>query len=197
MKRILCLMLCLIFALSVFGCASVKTDNGLSEDTEAETSLLTYDGKGNYTGFENIPDGYSAEQAVEDGCLVVDVTSEENGKAKVSGSEVWYNFLTKATNGDEATMRVAYFIDGKATYEDLYYSDGRYTVFANNDNGIYKKSDFTMIRLLEKADGTDAFYVLTDSEKLIYEDAEPLLANSAAESEIDFDFLPFTFYIAG
>ncbi len=198
MKKILCSVLCLIFALSAFGCAKTNTDNNTpAKDTEAETSILAYDGKGNYAGFDNIPEGYSAEQAVADGCLVVDVTSEENGKAKVSGSEVWYTFLSKAKNGEETAMRAAYFIDGKATYEDLYFSDGRYTVFAYNDNGVYKKSDFTMIRLLEKADGTDAFYVLTDSEKLTYEDAEPLLANSAAEIEIDFDFLPFTFYIAG
>lgn len=194
MKKLLCLVLCAAFVLCAFGC---NKENYPAKDTEAEAKVLDYDGKSDYKGFENIPQEYTAEQAVKDGCLVVEVNSEDNGKAKVSGSEVWYTFLTKAKNSEECTMRAAYFIDGKATYEDLYFSGGRYTVFAKNDKGIYKKSDFTMVRLLEKADGTDAFYVLTDSEKLTYEDAYPLLSDVNAESNINFDFIPFTFYITG
>ena len=197
MKRILCLIICAVFALTAFGCAKEKTENETPKETEAETVLLSYDGKGEYTGFENIPAEYTAEQAIEDGCLVIDITSGENSETKVSGSEVWHNFMTKAKNGEEITMRVAYFIDGKASFEDLYFTDNRYLVFVRNDNGIYKKSDFTMIRLLEKSDGTDAFYVLTDSEKLTYEEAYPFLTDTDAESDINFDFLPFTFYVVG
>ena len=194
MKKFLCLMLCAIFVLCAFGC-NKGTD--MEKETEAETKVLEYDGKSAYKGFENIPEEYTAEQAVKDGCLVIEISSEDNGKAKVSGSEVWYTFLSKAKNNEECTMRAAYFIDGKASYEDLYFSESRYFVFAKNDNGIYKKSDFTMVRLLEKEDGTDAFYVLTDSEKLTYEDAYPLLSDVSAESDINFDFIPFTFYITG
>ena len=194
MKKLLCLVLCAIFVFCAFGC-NKGTDT--EKETEAETKVLEYDGKNAYKGFENIPEEYTAEQAVKDGCLVIEVNSEDNGKAKVSGSDVWYTFLTKSNNAVETTMRVAYFIDGKATYEDLYFADGRYSVFSKNDNGVYKKSDYTMILLLEKEDGTDAFYVLTDSEKLTYEDAYPLLADANAESDINFDFIPFTFYIAG
>lgn len=180
--------------LTLVGC---KTEDISPEETQAETSILNYDGKGNYIGFESVPEDYTPELAAKDGCLVVSVSTEENGAAQVSGADVWYTFLSKSQLEEEAFMRVAYFIDGKASYEDLYFSDGRYSVFANNDNGVYKKSDFTMIKLLEKEDGTDAFYVLTDSEKITYEDVIPLLADRDAESAIDFDFLPFTFYIAG
>lgn len=197
MKRILCLVICAVFALTAFGCAKEKTENETPKETEAETKLLTYDGKGDYTGFDDIPAEYTAEQAIEDGCLVIDATSGEDAKIEVSGSDIWYNFVSKSKDDKEVKMRVAYFIDGKATYEDFYFTDNRYLVFARNDNGIYKKSDFTMLRLLEKADATDAFYVLTDSDKLTYEDAYPFLNDTESESEINFDFLPFTIYITG
>ena len=54
---------------------------------------IPYGEDGEYTGFSNLPNEYTAEDAVRDGCYVVvsalDPNNEENDLGVVAGGEVW------------------------------------------------------------------------------------------------------------
>ena len=185
MKRIIAIMLCALALFALAGC-----------NKEKKTEYMPhYDEAGVYDGFDGISENYSADKAIADGCLVVEVA--DDNAAEVSGTEVWHGFLSSALEREEsAFLRIVYYVDGTVTCEDLYFADGRYMMFSLTDGEVTKKADFTELRMLENEDATDAFYVLTDSTDLTYEDAVDQLASSSADA-VKFEFLPFTFYIAG
>lgn len=185
MRRIIAIMLCLLAVFALAGC-----------NKEKKTEYMPhYNEEGVYDGFDGIAKDYSAEKAIADGCLVIEVA--EDNVAEVSGAEIWHGFLSSALErGESAYLRAVYYVDGVMTCEDLYFADGRYMMFSLLDGEVTKKADFTELRILESEDGEDAIYVLTDSLELTYEEAVDQLASSQMDA-VKFEVLPFTFYIAG
>lgn len=67
---------------------------------------ITYnvDNDGNYTGFDNVNDYISVDDAVDDGCYV-----ELN--SKYSGVEHWQKFCETALKGENANLRIVILSD--------------------------------------------------------------------------------------
>ena len=173
MKKILAIILILIITAGMISCAEMNEEN----------KIPTYDGEGNYLGFSDITEGYTAEDAAEDGCLVIDNTNGKNEhgatvieKSDTYGYEKWERFIERAEDGEDAFLRVAHFINGVGYYEDLYYFEGKYILFENNELGIYKDCEYKYLRYLEGNAGVGEnqrkayYYVLTDSLELTYAD---------------------------
>ena len=195
MKRLIAIILILVLASGMASCASWKETN----------KPPTYDDEGNYLGFSDIAEGYTAENAAEDGCLVIDNTNSKNEygatiieKSSLYGYEQWERFVERAEDGADAFLRVAHFIDGVGYYSDLYYFEGKYILFQNNELGIYKDCEYKHLRYLESTVGDPPrrsyYYVLTDSLELTYYDvSRTIFASSAAmASDIPFKWVGFT-----
>lgn len=171
----------------------------------------TYDHSSNYvyTGFADIPEGYSAEDAINDGCFVIESpgTSSshilyDNSEPKVSGTEHWQQFLDNSSADKNTFLRVAHFIGSDyCSFKDLYYSDGLYYLYAMDEYGIHKTGPYKYLRKLEGTDGIppkDCYhYVLTDSLKLTFEDVRHAMYSSdlSTVTKIPYTWLGFTVYL--
>ncbi len=160
-----------------------------------------------YTGFSDIPEDYTAADAIADGCLVIDSTTKENehgvtvtNDVKTSGYDHWTNFVTAADNGTDSFLRAVHFLDGVGYYYDLYYRDGKYTLYKMDEYGVSPAISFQYLRhLTGKLSGTareGSVYVLTDSLELTYRDVhwKYLSSNSEAVTTIPFYWLTFMLY---
>lgn len=188
--------LLLLLAPSLFACN--KTD-----------VCISYSEDGSYTGFSNIPSTYTAADAIDDGCLLIHTVQGTNEygatitkERETAGYENWQSFLAKAESGEDAFLRVAHFIDGVGYYRDLYYCNGRYTIFDCNEFGISKGETYRYLRRLDgyagpaSAPKQDCFYVLTDSKELTYQDVSWSFLSSdlSTVTTIPFEWLTFMVY---
>ena len=216
MKRIIIMLLAVLTVLSLFSCAKGddipdgEENPSVSSDIQDKKQYNppAYDEEGNYLGFSDIPAGYDALAAAEDGCLVIDNTNGTNEygatvilKTDTYGYENWEGFEKLSAEGENAFIRVAHFIDGVGYYSDLHYYDGKYILFETNPElGTNKICEFKYLRYLEGTVGVPAkkhyYYVLTDSLELTYYDvSRTIFASSAAmASDIPFEWLGFTTY---
>ena len=189
-------VLLLLIATMLFACS--KTDMSIS-----------YGEDGSYTGFSNIPLTYTAADAIDDGCLVIDIIKGTNAygvsvteACETAGYEHWKRFLAKTKSGEDAFLRVAQFIDGIGYYHDLYYCNGKYTIFDLNEYGISDGKNYRYLRRLDGYAGPasdpkeDSVYVLTDSMELTYRDVNWSFLSSTISSitTIPFEWLGFMIY---
>ena len=200
MKKNIAILLSVIMLLSLtalFSCKGQTDDTPQSEPENTDDLPVhsytppAYDAEGNYLGFSDITEGYTPEDAVADGCLVID---NKNGKneygatvieeTKTFGYEKWEHFWELSQSGENAFIRVAHFIDGVGYYFDLHYCDGKYILFNNNELGIYKECEFKYLRYLDKVNenGIAYLFILTDSLELTYEEvSRSMVASSTSQ----------------
>lgn len=160
---------------------------------------ISYGEDGSYTGFSDIPSAYTAADAIRDGCLVIDTL---RGTSEAAGYENWQRFFARAESGENAFLRVAHFIDGIGYYQDLYYCNGRYTIFDFNEFGISEGESYRYLRRLDgyagpaSAPKQDCYYVLTDSMALTYRDVSWSFLSSSSDSvtTIPYEWLGFMIY---
>ena len=163
---------------------------------------IPYGEDGAYTGFSNLPETYTAEDAERDGCYVVvsalDPNDKENDLGLVAGAEVWEKFYEDSQGERDAYMRVVHFVDGKPYYTDLYYVDGEYLMFDLNDElGLRAYAPQKYLReLKEEINGLDAtMYVLTNETEITYRDVEREFTSSSVYIDHkQFFWLGFTTY---
>lgn len=219
MKRIIIMLLAVLTVLSLFSCAKGDDIPDGEENPSVSSDIPykkqynppAYDEEGNYLGFSDIPEGYDALAAAEDGCLVIDNTNGTNEygatvilKTDTYGYENWEGFEKLSAEGKNAFIRVAHFIDGVGYYSDLHYYDGKYILFETNPElGTNKICEFRYLRCLEgtvgKPDDPSAayLYVLTDSLELTYEEvSRSMVASSISQmTKIPYEWLGFmTFF---
>ncbi len=157
-----------------------------------------------YTGFSDIPNDYTADDAIKDGCLVIDTEQEPNKygamvtkSRQTAGYEHWLAFLASAENGDDAFLRIAHFIDGVGYYRDLYHTDGRYKIYNYDEYGVSGGAPFKYLRKLDGVENgkETSFYVLTDSTKLTFHDVRWKYISSNLETVTDIPFVWLTFMV--
>jgi len=172
---------------------------------------LTYNHSSNYvyTGFADIPAGYTAEDAISDGCFVIKSPGtssahilSDGSDTKVTGAEHWQTFLDKASADKNAFLRVAHFIGSDyCAFTDLYYTDGLYYLYEMDEYGIHKTGPCKYLRKLEGKDGIppkDCYhYVLTDSLLLTFEEVRHAMYTSDLRTvtKIPYEWLGFTVYL--
>lgn len=193
------LLVCVIMVfLIVSGCGSSKAAGG-------HEPFLKLDDKGNYKGFLHLPDDYTPEKALEDGCFVVTEDSEKNGFTKLyGGKEHWDSFLDASSKGENAFIRAVTFLPEGIFYDDLYYSNGQYHYFyydRNSPSTAPKDKPYKYLRTLTDKFGNppkdSTIYVLTDSLELTFHDVMWSMLSSSMDSrtKIPFHWLSFTTYI--
>ena len=201
MKKFVAIILTAILTLSLFACAE--------REEKGENIEISYN-DGKYSGFSDIPDNYTVDDAINDGCLVIetlDVGTNVHGvemskTGRTEGYEHWVSFLEKSQNGEDAFLRVAHFIRGTGYYQDLYYSDGKYTIFDFNEYGISEGESYSLLRRLDGMTGPVGnqkeahYYVLTDSTELTYHDVSWSYLSSSISTitDIPFEWLGFMIY---
>ena len=201
MKKLFAIFLVLTLVFSLFSCS--KTEK------KGENIDIAYDG-GVYSGFSNIPDNYSVDDAINDGCLVIETLDDGTNvhgvclrkTGRTAGYEYWLAFLEKSQNGEDAFLRVAHFICGVGYYHDLYYSDGKYTLFDLNEYGVSDGVSYSLLRRLDGMAGPandqkeDRFYVLTDDTTVTYSDITRRMFSSTYDPDevIPYEWLGFMIY---
>lgn len=57
-----------------------------------------------YSGFSDIPENYTPQEAIEDGCLVFVSESEENKGLQIYGENQWYSFIENSNKGNPVCL---------------------------------------------------------------------------------------------
>lgn len=211
---ILSVLIILLISFSiVYVCLIKESDNPTGTDGSKMNiaNHLKYNHSSNYvyTGFADIPEGYSAEDAISDGCFVIESPGtssshilNDNSDPKVSGAEHWEHFLDNSFADKNAFLRVAHFIGSEyCAFTDLYYADGLYYLYNMDEYGIHKTGPCKYLRKLEGKDGIppkDCYhYVLTDSLILTFEDVRHAMYTSVLNTitKIPYKQLGFTVYL--
>ena len=102
----------------------------------AELSKLprpfTFDENGNYTGFHDIPENYTVEQARQDGCVIHD--SLHHPEIDARQDPIWKKFVEKSTKGQNASVRIMFLFqeDVEPTFQDVFFQDGSYCAFKSS-----------------------------------------------------------------
>ncbi len=202
MKKIFAIILTAILILSLFSCSG--------GEEKRENIDITYDDGGKYSGFSDIPENYSVDDAIDDGCLVIETLDDGTNiygvqmskTGRTAGYEHWVSFVERSQNGEDAFLRVAHFIRGTGYYHDLYYADGKYTIFEFNEYGISDGESYSLLRRLDGMAGPvgnqkeDHFYVLTDSTEVTYNDiTHRMFSSTFIPGEIvPYEWLGFMIY---
>ncbi len=154
---------------------------------------------------EELPADYSLERAREDGCVV-----HEDGDI-ASGQEAWENFLTAASSGEAASVRLVnyYTLDDPSRYDPDYYEsikddypllfvsdlsfDGKtYTVSGLEDGERWTQTYSHLKRFEDQAETHSAVYdsyiryVLVDDDTVTWRQ----LMHGALSSQFG-DYIPF------
>lgn len=135
----------------------------------------SFDANGNYTGFENIPEDYTPEQAEKDGCYI-----SKNLK-EIDGEKAWTEFVENAAKGEESSVRIMSIYDDGAYFEDLFFMDGSYQIFysSSEDLKIHKYRYLLDLKgRMPNAVKDSRFVVLTDDETLTFEKVSSSLLSS-------------------
>lgn len=137
----------------------------------AETSnaalFSKLDSNGNYTGFSNLSENYTAEQAEKDGCYV-----RVNSKT-VGGEQFWKDFIQDASNKKDADIRIVIIWKDGTYFVDVLYEDGYYRAFISDSEDLhdYKfKYLMTLEGTLPNAAKSGTVTILTDDKELTYND---------------------------
>ncbi len=198
MRKLLLITGVIIMLLTLSGCSRSKF-------LKKHEPFLKLDDKGNYMGFLNLPEEYTPDKALEDGCFVVAEDSNKKGSAKLyGGKEHWDSFLDASSKGRETFLRVVTFLPEGIFYDDLYYNNGHYHHFHHDRNTLSdapKDRPYKYLRTLTDKFGSppkdSTMYVLTDSLELTFRDVmwSMLSSSMEARTKIPYDWLGFTTYI--
>ncbi len=165
---------------------------------------LTACSKSNKPALDQLPDDYSYEDAVADGCVVF-----ENSDV-ASGQSIWDAFLEKADAGNKASVRLAYYytLDDPSRYAPEYYEeikddypllfvtdltfDGSEYMIEEYEDGAPISRTFKYLMKYEGAPSSkDAlyysylYYVLVNDDTVTWEDIERGMLSSVFGAAID------------
>ena len=181
MKRTAILLLSLALIFSITAC------------TKADNNSLT-----------NLPKEYSYEDAVSDGLVVF------KNSAITSGEAVWDDFLSAVNEGNEASVRLAYYytLDDQSRYALEYYEDikddfpmlfvkdltfdgSKYTIEGYED-GQMVSGTYTYLMKYEGVPTSEnavfnsyLYYVLVNDDTVTWEDIEQGMLSSQYGAAID------------
>lgn len=157
MRNLTFIMMILLITLLMIGCAESPTVE-LSFELDAD---------GNYKGFQDLPESYTTEQAIQDGCYVrVDSKT-------VGGEEAWDDFLAQSAEGKDVGIRIVNYYDDTVYYSDLFYDDGFYRIFDSSSEDLQDDKYHHLIQsedTLPNAARSGSVTILTDDETLTYLD---------------------------
>lgn len=158
--------------------------------------------------FEDLPEGYTLEDAKEDNCVV-----NEDGEV-TSGKQVWKDFLKKTEKNEPATVRVVHYytLSGEENYDEAYYDsikddypkmyisdlefDGEkyiWTSYSDEEPRVY---EYKYLMRYEENDPPESatfnsavYYILVNENTYTLKDIQRSLFSSQSTDWIDFHFV--------
>lgn len=202
-------LLALLVVLTMLLCACGKKDDTGDKDketkpgttTEAPTEFVGETGGTPTESFKftDLPDVYTPEQALKDGCLVLQ-WDEGSETPHVRGIDYWENFLNTSRQNQKVTLRVYYFTEGSFWFSDMYYANGFYSLYtrdAYSENQIGPFQYLTRVQEKDVYSGEDLdFFILTDDAELGSKEVMTLtyICDIEAERNVSFTIVDFTTY---
>ena len=93
------------------------------------------EGFSGYTPIFKLPENYSKEDAINDGCIVTEQTPNTNSFKLISNNQFKLDeFINKSKNGEEGSIRIINYAENITYYIDIYYYDGIYNVCRYQNN---------------------------------------------------------------
>lgn len=191
---------CILLALVALLCAcSDNKDEVPTATGEPKTEPATGGTPSESFKYSELPEDYTPEQALADGCLVIEWEEGETSP-KVSGIDYWEYFLETTRRSENISLRVVYFNTQRCWFTDFYYSGGQYILY-NKD--IYSENQVGPYKYLTEINGEDVYsgeevscFVLTDDEELGAEQALSIMhiCDIEAERDVAFHIIDFTTY---
>lgn len=114
---------------------STKVSNNLDRDNIKimEFSKNNDIGEGYATIEDLVTNGYTMEEAIEDGCIVTEYNPEKYGNYNIylisNNQEKLDEFVEATKNGEQRALRLVYYNTNYTRYTDVTYKDGKYKVY--------------------------------------------------------------------
>lgn len=142
-----------------------------------------------------LPEGYTAEQAAEDGCFVTDGLDTEYPEGIIAGFDLWEEFLERAEAGEPAFIRMIFSYDfsdhadqimeedpvmGFMASYDVLYDGSTYTVYfggngkENGGSDVDGQSYHYLLQLQDEYDPDTTWYILSEDPDLTIEEYKRL-----------------------
>ncbi len=148
---------------------------------EKDSLTFSFDSKGNYIGFSNMPTEYIPEQAEKDGYFVKRYEEENINNA------IWDQFVETAREGHNTGIRMVTFASEKphrVYFSDLYFNDGYYYLFDSSADHN-EKQPFLYLLTLEGKFGNpprdSGIVILTDDNTLTFNEVNKSMYSSNME----------------
>lgn len=146
----------------------LEISRGLGKDTIEPYKAIKEDiPYTDYTPIKELPENYSAENAVNDNCYVEESIEHLNQK-------LVEEFLNNYNNSKDAFIRIVRISEDKEIIMDVYYSanENKFLVCVDNSRAVenttynyYKYSNLNKETLAIGRDGSSDYYSLTDSSE--------------------------------
>lgn len=138
-----------------------------------------------------LPEGYTAEQAAEDGCFVAASLDTDYPEGIIAGFDLWEEFLERTEAGEPAFIRMIFSYDfsdhADQTIEedpvteslssyDVLYDGSTYTVYSDGigkENGgpdVQGRNFHHLLRLQDEYDSNTTWYILSEDPDLTMEE---------------------------
>ncbi len=170
---------------SLTGCETAKKQNmemnSISQSpnpnaTGIETdSVIVNDFIKQFKEMLTYPDNYTMDQAVDDGCYVLDNLSVHGGQKN------WEDFLDTSKKDKSSHLRIVEYFDDEYYFIDLLYYQRYYYKFDSSATE-YRESKFKHILELNgsmpNAAKGDIWCILTDNENLTYKEVTGKILSS-------------------
>lgn len=158
----------IVILILLFTCIAVLASSCIKTNDNYDSFERSFDEKGNYIGFSDLPSDYTFEKAKDDGCFVkqnLDTYANEN---------LWDNFVKASSQREDSSIRIVQFFteDNSAYFTDLHYMNGYYYVFNASSKNQRKKGYLYLLTLGGKNDNPpkgSCYIVLTNDKNLTYE----------------------------
>jgi hypothetical protein len=158
-------------ALLISSCNETNNDN--------DSHKFSFDKKGDYKGFSNLPTNYTIQDAKEGGYFVtqdLEVIANEN---------VWDNFIKTSLRKENTDIRIVKFYKNCVEdpfFLDLFYNDGYYYLFDSSSKN-QKKQPYLRLFTLEGKYGNplrdSGVIVLTNDDTLNFDMVMKALSSSS------------------
>lgn len=193
MKKLsLILVLLLILSTLLSGCKDKEEESwSVVEPELGGTPTETF-------RFTELPEVYTPEQALRDGCLVLQ-WEEGSTTPRVRGIDYWEHFLEVSRAKEKISLRVVYFNSTHHWFSDLYYSHDVYSLYTRD---TYSENQIGPFKYLTEITGEDVngkpvdYFILTDDAELGAEQVLSLnhICDIEAERNVTFTIVDFTTY---
>jgi len=151
-------------------------------EKQVSSPEFSFDSKGHYNGFKNLPSDYTLEMAKKDGYYV------KQDSEVIANESVWENFILASSQEKNGSIRmVSFYTEDKNSpyFVDLFYKDGYYYLFDSSAENSEKKPFKYLLKLkgqFGNLSRDSSVILLTDDNSLTFD----MVITSMISSNLEF-----------